>query len=190
MKIVVRMSMLGLVLIITTLFISLPSEAETGLLKNPGFESEVNKTTDWDIWTGERLNEYKHSGDWSLHGWGFDGNGDTGAWQGISVTPGTKVEFKGYLMSPGEVGVPHKDPLKGGAEAYLEIEWYKGGTKLSSITSTKLTGASDWKLYSVSGVAPEGADSSRIVAKVKSVPGSSGDVYFDDLKATAASDLL
>lgn len=185
-----RVSVCGLMLLTVMLFVSFPLRAETNLLKNPGFESEADKTTDWEVWMGERLDEFKHGGNWSLHGWGYDGDGDCGAWQGISVNPGTKVEFKGYLMSPGEVGVFHKDPLKDGAEAFLEIEWFKVETKLSSITSTKLTGASDWKLYSVSGTAPEGADSARIVAKVKSAPGSSGDVYFDDLKVVVIKSAL
>ncbi len=171
--------------------IGMPSIAQTNLLKNPGFEIEgydgANKAESWDIWMGERLNEFPRNGNWSLHSWAFDGEGDGGAWQGITVTPGTKIEFKGYLMSPGEVGVFHKDPLKNGAEAFLEIEWFRGNTKLSSVRSEKVRGATDWKLYSVTGTAPLGADSARLVAKVVSVYGSSGDIYFDDLEAKIIS---
>ncbi len=165
--------------------VAMPAAAQANLLENPGFEAEgydgANSTAGWDVWLGERLDEFQRTGSWSLHGWGFDGDGDGGGWQTISVTPGSKVHFTGYLMSPSEGGF-HKSPLAGGAEAFLEIEWFQGDTKLSSIKSDILRGESDWALYSAAGTAPSGIDSVRFVAKIQSIPGSSGDVYFDDLK--------
>jgi len=167
------------------MFLAMPIAAQENLLENPGFEAEgydgINSASDWDIWMGERLSELRRTGSWSLHGWGFDGDGDNGGWQGIFITPGTKFCFSGYLISPNEGG-HHKSPLAGGAEAFLEIEWWQGDVKLSSARSSSLTGASDWKLYSVTDTAPTDADSVRFVVKTQSVPGSSGDVYFDDLK--------
>lgn len=154
------------------------------LLENPGFEIEgmegSNRAAGWDIWMGERLNEFKRSGSWSLHSWAFDGEGDGGAWRAMSVSAGNKVSFQGYLMSPKEGGY-HTSPLAGGAEAFLEIEWFQGETKLDSVKSNILKGASDWKLYSVTGTAPAGTDSARFVCKIRTTPGSTGDIYFDDL---------
>ncbi len=155
-------------------------------LKNGSFEFEgaksLNDAADWEVWTAERLDEFKRTGKWALHGWAFDGEGEGGAWQSISVTTGTKLTFSGYLMNPSEVGIYHKDPLKNGAEAFLEIEWFQGGSKLDSVKSETLKGPSVWKLYSVTATAPAGTDSARFVCKIKSVPGASGDVYFDDLE--------
>lgn len=167
------------------MFLAMPTAAGENLILNPGFETEgydgVNSASDWDIWMGERLDEFQRTGSWSLHGWGFDGDGDNGGWQDVFVVPGTKFCFSGYLMSPGEGG-HHKSPLADGAEAFLEIEWWQGDVKLSSARSNILRGASGWKLYSVTDTTPMGADSVRFVAKIQSVPGSTGDVYFDDLE--------
>ncbi len=160
----------------------------SNLLENPGFELEDHadaaKAAGWDIWMGERLNEFKHSGDWSLHSWAFDGEGDGGAWRAMPASAGSKISFQGYLMSPKEGGY-HTSPLLGGAEAFLELEWFQGETKLGSEKSSILKGASDWKLYEVTGTAPAGADSVRFICKIKIAPGSSGDIYFDDLSVSA-----
>ncbi len=171
--------------LMAVLIVAMPVIAKAAnLLENPGFELEDNvdlsKAAEWDTWMGERLNEFKRSGDWSLHSWAFDGDGDGGAWRAVPISAGTKVCFKGYLMSPKEGGY-HKSPLTGGAEAFLEIEWFQGDTKLASIKSDILKGGSDWKLYSVTGTAPAGTDSARFVCKIRTAPGSSGDIYFDDL---------
>ncbi len=168
--------------------VAMPAIAKAAnLLENPGFELEglegPSQAAGWDIWMGERLNEFQRSGNWSLHSWAFDGEGDGGAWQAMPVSAGNKVSFKGYLMSPKEGGY-HKSPLTGGAEAFLEIEWFQGDTKLASIKSDILKGDSDWKLYSVTGTAPAGIDSARFVCKIKTISGSSGDIYFDDLDAS------
>ena len=159
-------------------------KAAGNLLLNPGFESGSDVTADsWTPWGGsERLNELKHGGDWALHAWASDGTDDKGAFQDVSTTPGTKFVFTGYVMSPNETGM-HKSPIAGGAEAYLEIEWFQGETKLSSVKSDTIKGTSDWKQLSVSGTVPDGVDKARFVVKIKSAAGSSGDVYFDDLEA-------
>ena len=163
------------------------SKAADNLLLNPSFESGTDVNADnWTQWGGsERLNEYKHGGDWALHDWAADGTDDRGAFQDIKTTPGTKFVFTGYAMSPNETGM-HKSPIAGGAEAYLEIEWFQGETKLSSVKSDTIKGAADWKQLSVSGTVPDGADAARFVVKVKSEAGSSGDAYFDDLEVTQA----
>jgi hypothetical protein len=168
------------------IFTQSSARAADNLLLNPGFESGSDITADsWSPWGGcERLNEYKHGGEWGLHGWADDGTGDKGVYQDIKTTPGTKFVFTGYLMSPNESGM-HKSPITGG-EAFLEIEWFQGDTKLSSIKSDSLKGASDWKQFSISGTVPASVDTARFVVKVKSEAGSSGDVYFDDLEVTQA----
>ncbi len=79
----------------------------------------------------------------------------------------------------------HKSPLVAG-EAFLEIEWFQGDAKLSSIKSDSVKGTTDWKQLSVSGTAPDGADKARFVVKVTSAAGASGDIYFDDLEVTKA----
>ncbi|MDD4879338.1 MAG: hypothetical protein PHR22_02640, partial [Candidatus Omnitrophica bacterium] len=142
--------------------------AADNLLLNPGFESGTDITADgWNGWGGvERLNEFKHGGDWCLHDWAADGTDNRGAYQDISTTSGTKYVFTGYIMSPNESGM-HKSPLAGG-EAFLEIEWFQGDDKLSSIKSESVTEATDWKQLSVSGTAPDGADKARFVVKVTS----------------------
>ena len=162
-------------------------KAADNLLVNPGFESGTDINSDsWGQWGGvERLNEFKHGGDWALHDWASDGTADRGAFQDISTTAGTKYVFTGYIMSPNESGM-HKSPLAGGGQAFLEIEWYKGDSKLGSIKSDSVKGATDWKQLSVSGAAPDGADKARFVVKVTSTAGSSGDIYFDDLEVTKA----
>ncbi|MDD5072299.1 MAG: hypothetical protein PHX64_04515 [Candidatus Omnitrophica bacterium] len=159
--------------------------AADNLLLNPGFESGTDITADnWNGWGGvERLNEFKHGGDWCLHDWAADGTDNRGAYQDVKVTPGTKLVFTGYVMVPNESGM-HKSPLVGGAQGFLEIEWFQGETKLDSIKSESVTGATDWKQLSVSGTVPVGADMARFVVKVTSVGGSSGDAYFDDLEVT------
>ena len=175
------------------LFVSVSARAETNLILNPGFEEiELTASEDdakyWDEWTGKRSDLYSHSGQWSLNSWGADTTGDCGAWQGdISVTPGKQIVFTAYLMSPDGTGIG-KSPLTGGAEAFIEIEW-RGTEPLKNIESPHLTGATNgkWKCYSVSGVAPQGTIAARFVCKVISAPGSSGDVYFDDLKAKIIS---
>lgn len=172
-------------LLMAVVIVVMPAIAKAAnLLENPGFELENNvdssKAAEWDTWMGERLNEFQRSGNWSLHSWAFDGEGDGGAWRAVPISSGTKVCFKGYLMSPKE-GSYHKSPLAGGAEAFLEIEWFEGETKLGSTKSDILKGASDWTLYAVTGTAPAGTDSARFVCKVKTISGSSGDIYFDDL---------
>ena len=162
-------------------------KAADNLLVNPGFEAGSDISAEsWNQWAGtERLNEFKHGGDWALHGWADDAPGDRGAFQDIKTTPGTKFVFTGYIMSPNETGM-HKSPIAGGAEACLEIEWVQGETILSSVKSDTLKGASDWKQFSVNGTVPDGVDTARFIVKIKSEAGSSGDVYFDDLEATQA----
>lgn len=161
--------------------------AADNLLLNPGFESGSEIASDsWTQWGDvERLNEFKHGGDWALHDWAADGEADRGAFQDIKTTPGTKLVFTGYVMVPNESGM-HKSPLAGEAQGFLEIEWFQGETKLGSIKSESVTGATDWKQLSVSGTVPDGADMARFVVKVTSVGGSSGDAYFDDLEVTQA----
>ncbi len=177
--------MRSLVLIIIALLIIPTATCWANLIQNPGFELGTGADADnWNQWSAERLDEFPYSpSSWSLHSWAWDGTGDAGAWQGISVTSGTKLSFTGYIMSPSEGGY-HKDPLAGGAEAFFEIEWWQGSTKLDSVKSAaSLMGASDWTLYSVAGIAPEGTDSARFICKLQSASGSSGDVYFDNLEA-------
>ena len=180
--------------LIMVLFVSMPVKAETNLISNPGFEemevgANQEDAKDWNEWAGKRSDLYSHSGQWSLNSWGADTTGDCGAWQGdIPVTPGERVVFTAYLMSPNETGIG-RSPLAGKAEAFIEIEW-RGTEPLQSVESNHLTDTTngEWKQYSVSGVAPQGTIAARFVCKVINVLGSRGDVYFDDLKAEIFSE--
>ncbi|MCK5306447.1 MAG: hypothetical protein KAJ66_04870 [Candidatus Omnitrophica bacterium] len=176
---------------------------EENLILNPGFE-DVGLTQNqddarfWNEWDSKRSNLYSYNGQWALNCWGSDDSNDRGAWQGdddgsgesqfISVSPGTRVLFSAYLMSPDTAGIG-QSPLAGGVIAFLEIEW-RGTKPLESVKSPCLnsTTGGSWEMYSVSGIAPQGTTSVRFVPKAISVPGSSGDVYFDELKAVIVTD--
>ena len=210
------MKYISVLFTVIILFASVLAKAEENLILNPGFEIKGPLTGDgetrywvedddakyWDevAHGSKRSNLSKHRGKWSLNSWGGNYIEEHGAWQGddnsngqtqfIPIIQGTQIVFTAYLMSPNgeEIG---KSPLSGGAEAFIEIEW-SGTSPVESVQSDYLTGTSNgkWKLYLVSGTAPPGTTAVRFVLKVICVPGSSGDVYFDDLKAVIVSEIV
>ncbi len=208
------MKYIGILIIAMLLLASALAMAEENLILNSGFEQKKSLVLDeterywtedddadyWEevSWGGKRSNLYSRSGQWSLNSWGGDSTEKHGAWQGddnredentnfISIKPGTLVRFTAYLMSPDGARIG-RSSLAGGAEAFIEIEWGGDGF-VESVESVHLskTTRGEWKLFSVSGIAPAGTKVARFICKVSCIPGSGGDIYFDDLKAIIVS---
>ncbi len=169
------------ILLMAIALIAMPAVAQANFLSNPGFEYGTGEDADdWEEWSwAQRRDSYAHGDStYSLHGWAASGTDNQGAWQSVSVAPGTTYFLTGYILSPNGTGNDHS-PLTGGASAFLSIEWDGGQLDSDAITAT--TDAVWIQKQIASWTAPEGITSATIVTKIQRADGSSGDVYFDDL---------
>jgi hypothetical protein len=142
--------------------------------RNKGFEDSDTEVVKWD---GTWGNVDVRSG-W---GWAYDGNnmiqmwGDSGIWKDQAVVPFGRYTHSAFLRSNSD------DPLAGGAEAYVAIEWYdEDGNLLSTSESAHLTSATPgdgWVEYKIDTTAPADAWTARRIVRVAN-PGT-GSVYVD-----------
>jgi hypothetical protein len=100
-----------------------------------------------------------------------------GAFQDVLVTPGTNYTFSGWHKTP-------SSPLDLGVEA--RIEWRNSGSNSEISRTPNLTTppTSDYSQFMLSGVAPAGADSARVVYAIQTFggePTNTGTVFVDDV---------
>ncbi len=152
---------------------------------NKGFEDSDTEVAKWDKTWGE----VHVRSDWS---WVFDGRnmvqmwGDAGMWYDRDVVPFGRYTHSAWLRS--NAG----DPLSGGREALLEIEWYDKSTNLlgtaeSAVLSTATPGDS-WVKYTVDATAPSNTWFARRLVRVREtgVGPHSGAVYVDHKASSPA----
>ena len=101
-----------------------------------------------------------------------------GAFQDVVVTAGTNYTFSGWHKTP-------SNPLDVGVEA--RIEWRNAGSNTEISRTPNLTTAptSDYSQFTLSGVAPAGADLARVVYAIQTFggdgPSNTGTVFVDDV---------
>ncbi len=145
--------------------------------RNKGFEDSNTEVVKWDYSWGNVL---VRSG-W---GWAFDGNnmvqmwGDAGLGSDFEVVPFGRYAQSAFLRSNST------DPLSGGAQAYVALEWYDQDTNLISVSESAhlaaATPGNGWMEYKVDAVAPAEAWSARRVIRIQG--GGTGSVYVDQRK--------
>ena len=173
-----------LVVALSLFFILSNAATEENILINPGFEKDLKGWFEWNSDEGTAKGgistQYSHSGTHSGKRWlvkpteltysCFIQQLDT------EVQAGDKIFVTGWMMSPPD------DPLKGGSEAFVVIEFWRGTEKMGFPETKRLNTQSQWKEYKILGVVPEGADVAKICCFLFGFEGSKGTVYFDDLK--------
>lgn len=109
-------------------------------------------------------------------------NSFAGAFQDVAVVAGTNYTFSGWHKTP-------SNPLDVGVEA--RIEWRNAGSNSEISRTPNLTTAptSDYSQFSLSAVAPAGADLARVVYAIQTFggdgPSNSGTVFVDDVSIVA-----
>lgn len=112
-----------------------------------------------------------------------------GAFQDVlGVTSGTSYTFSGWHSA----GSP-EFPFRAGAE--IRIEWRNSGSNIEIGRTPNLTGtppASVYGAFSLSAVAPAGADLARVVYAIQSfgTPGNVGGSFVDDLSFDLTTNAL
>ncbi|HPG00036.1 MAG TPA: beta-galactosidase [Kiritimatiellia bacterium] len=149
--------------------------ATMNTLRNKGFEDSNTSASRWD---GTWGNVFVRSG-W---GWAYEGNnmvqmwGDSGMYKDFPVVPHGRYTHSAYLRSNSD------DPLRGGKEAWVAIEWMDEQNNLIGVSeSTHLTTntpGNSWLLYKVDAHAPANAWTGRRVTRMRG-PGD-GAVFVDD----------
>jgi uncharacterized glyoxalase superfamily protein PhnB len=101
----------------------------------------------------------------------------SGRWSSAArpVTPGTEYSLEAWIKTEGVTG-----------KANAHLAWQRGSQWLSEIPTESVTGTTDWQRVTVSGVAPENADSVVISLNHSR---SKGTAWFDDVKVTGASEM-
>ena len=177
-------------LLCTIFIVTSQSNAEANLLQNPGFEELGWPPAYWSEWTGSSSGSpadgvagyisdtVAHTGSQcvirELYGRGIRWGGYS---QDIDLSEGIMVTASGWLMSSSS-----DNPLKIGAEAYIELKFLDGNNnELSVYESSSLTGASSWVQHSIVQEAPAGTAKARFsFVLYGGVRVSAGKVYFDD----------
>lgn len=166
--------------IITTMVLAIalslaPSVAQAipVTLTNPGFET--GNTSGWTPWGVTWVPSGGHGGSSYSLGAADTSGYSSGAWQGFTVTnPGWTYTYDSYVKT---------SALTGG-NAWTILEWYNGGTQLSVVDSTKLSGTNDWTKLSIVSIAPATATNARIAFKVHG-GGTGQDGFFDNASVDA-----
>ncbi len=160
------------------------TNAAVNILDNPGFEELSWPPAYWSEWeggggaSGYISNTVSHTGSQSAVRELY-GNGDRwgGYSQDVNANPGDPVAVSGWLMSDSS-----DNPLKRGAEAYIELKFLDGSdNELAVYKSDSLKGASSWVQHSIVQEAPAGTAKARFsFVLYAAVRKSAGKVYFDD----------
>lgn len=101
----------------------------------------------------------------------------TGRWTSPPrpIVPGSEYSLAVWIKTEGVTG-----------KANAHLAWQQGSRWLSEIPTASVTGTSDWQRVTVSGVAPENADSVVISMNHSR---SKGTAWFDDIKVTGKSEM-
>jgi len=170
-------------------FVTAGSGAGDNLLINPDFEMGMKGWSEWNsvpgAADGKISTEKFHGGVQSAKRWLTKPTELTYSsivQDYLPAAKGDEITLSGWLMSPSE------DPLVGGAEAFLVIEFWRGTEKMAFHESERLHDQGSWKEFKVSGIVPEGTELIKICCFLFGFKGSSGTVYFDDLKVELKSE--
>ncbi len=104
-------------------------------------------------------------------------NAFAGAFQDVLVTPGTNYNFSGWHKTP-------SNPLDLGVEARIEWRSSVGNNEISRTPNLTTPPTSDYTQFMLSGVAPAGADTARVVYAIQTFggePTNNGTVFVDDV---------
>jgi len=182
------MKVLSLLLIIVMLAITLPVIAAENLLENPSFEEPTYSGKDpsgWWSWNSNYngiTSKTARTGKQAIY---FTKPPDNKAQhQGIVFTYKGVKQSKEYTFSC-YVKNSEKDPIKGSAYGQISIEWRKGGKEISRTwgpTWDANLSTENWKLVSMSAVAPQGVDECFFVINFFT-EGGSGAYFADDVLA-------
>lgn len=186
--------------------LALPTAASANMLTNPGFEIEdmsggtedgltgPEAAADWVQFrdtspppgTAFRNDDMPHTGQWDLLlQTESDTSGFTGAYEEVAASPGESFVFSVWAkvddLADGIPGID--DSGSPTSEARFRIEWHStalggGSGEISRIESNITSMLTDtYQLFSISGVAPAGAQKLRAVLALNN---NDDKFYFDD----------
>ena len=101
----------------------------------------------------------------------------TGRWYSMSrpIVPGTEYKLEVWIKTRDVTG-----------QAYAHLAWQKGSRWLSEIGSERLSGTQYWQKVTVTGVAPDDADTVVISMNLTRAKGTA---WFDDVSVSGRSDV-
>lgn len=167
-------------------------EYHENFLANPSFETDADRDLQPDGWQGNSFespgrfvwdHDRAHSGNSSL-GLSDPGTAEPGNWQAHAV----RWSSREMPIEPGtdytlEVWVKARDVS---GRARVRIAWQARGSWLSEVASDPLSGTSDWTRLTVSGTAPQNAETARVILELAD---GSGTAWFDDAKLSGKGEL-
>lgn len=162
------------ILLLAFFLIAITNNAQTNLIKNGGFETELEN------WRGDvaTISPYdKKSGNYGCTINQFVGND----WKGIDQVAGIPKKTVALTLT---VWIKTED-IEGGKEAYnagiVTAEFMNAREKnLSFENVAQIKGTTPWTFYKKTVLVPEGAKNIRIMLALAQ---TSGTIYFDDIKA-------